>query len=298
MTASGDVALLEPGGKVLFADFVELTDDLRNGVIRRLGMLLTDNSRVVANGARRADGTRTVMRKAVFSPCKICLEDGDRAPLWQIRANTAVHDQAAREMIYYDASLDLFGVPVAYTPYFRHPDPTVKRHSGFLSPRYRDSTAFGLEVTTPYYWNIAPHRDATFSPRFISEEGIVLAGEYRERMRSGQIEIDTSITHTDKVEKEHDELRGHLFANGAFHIDPIWRWGFDLKRALDEDYLDYYDISTEDYLTTNLFAEGYRRRSFWSGDAYWFQDLRREKDEDEEDYIPIVFPLLDGHRGQ
>ena len=290
VTASGDVALLEPGGKVLFADFVELTDDLRNGVIRRLGMLLTDNSRVVANGARRADGTRTVMRKAVFSPCKICLEDGDRAPLWQIRANTAVHDQAAREMIYYDASLDLFGVPVAYTPYFRHPDPTVKRHSGFLSPRYRDSTAFGLEVTTPYYWNIAPHRDATFSPRFISEEGIVLAGEYRERMRSGQIEIDTSITHTDKVEKGHDELRGHLFANGAFHIDPIWQWGFDLERALDDTYLRRYDISTEDDLTTNLFAEGYRRRSFWSGDAYWFQGLGKK---DKDDQIPIVFPLLD-----
>ncbi len=290
VTASGEVALLEPRGEVLFADFVELTDDLRNGVIRRLSMLLTDNSRVVANGAKRTDGTRTVMRKAVFSPCEICLEDRARAPLWQIRADTVVHDQAAREMIYYDASLELFGIPVAYTPYFRHPDPTVKRHSGFLTPSYGDSTALGLELVTPYYWNIAPHRDATFSPRFTSDEGIVLAGEYRERMQGGRVKIDASITHTDSVGEGYGELRGHLFGNGAFNIDPVWRWGFDLERALDDTYLRRYGISSEDELTTNLFAEGYSERSFWSGNAYWFQGLKAK---DEDDHIPIVFPLLD-----
>ena len=179
MTASGEVALLEPGGEAMFADSVELTGDLRNGVVRRLSVLLTDNSRIAANGARRIDGQRTVMRKAVFSPCALCPEDPARPPLWQVKAGTVIHDQAKRALIYYDASLEAFGVPVLYTPYFRHPDPTVTRHTGFLTPTYRSSTALGEEVEIPYYWNLAPNRDATFAPRFTSDEGVVLAGEYR-----------------------------------------------------------------------------------------------------------------------
>ena len=137
VTASGDVALREPGGEVLFADSVELTGDLRNGVIHRLGILMADNARIVAGGARRVDGNRTVMRKAVFSPCELCPDEPARPPLWQIKAGTVVHDQTDRDLTYYDASLEFFGVPVLYTPYFRHPDPSVTRRSGFLSPIYR-----------------------------------------------------------------------------------------------------------------------------------------------------------------
>ena len=290
VTASGEVALLEPGGEAMFADSVELTGDLRNGVIRRLSVLLTDNSRIAANGARRIDGKRTVMRKAVFSPCALCPEDPARPPLWQLKAGTVVHDQAKRALIYYDASLEAFGVPFLYTPYFRHPDPTVTRHSGFLTPTYRSSAALGEEVEIPYFWNLAPNRDATFSPRFTSDEGVVLAGEYRERTRGGRFTIDASITHANTTVEDDHRIRGHIFGRGAFDIDEEWRWGFEAERTLDDTYLNRYDISSKDALVTNLFAERYRRRSFMSGNAYAFQDLRAGE---EGDRSPIVLPLLD-----
>ena len=290
VTASGEVALLEPGGEAMFADSVELTGDLRNGVIRRLSVLLTDNSRIAANGARRIDGKRTVMRRAVFSPCALCPEDPARPPLWQLKAGTVIHDQAKRALIYYDASLEAFGVPFFYTPYFRHPDPTVTRHTGFLTPTYRSSAALGGEVEIPYYWNLAPNRDATFSPRFTSDEGVVLAGEYRERTRDGRFTIDASITHANTTVEDDHRIRGHLFGRGAFDIDEEWRWGFEAERTLDDTYLNRYDISSKDALITNLFAERYRRRSFMSGNAYAFQDLRAGE---EGDRSPIVLPLLD-----
>ena len=292
VTASGDVALLEPGGEVMFADSVELSGDLKSGVIHRLSILLTDGSRIAAGGARRVDGNRTVMRKSVFSPCELCPENPGRPPLWQLKANTVVHDQEERALIYYDASLEVFGTPVLYTPYFRHPDPTVERQSGFLTPTYRSSAALGAEVVTPYYWNIAPNRDATFAPRFTSDEGVVLAGEYRGRTRSGRYTIDASITHANTVAEEDRRIRGHLFGDGRFDIDERWKWGFDLERALDDTYLSRYDISSKDDLVTNLFAEQYRQRSFMSGNGYWFQDLRAGS---QGDRTPIVLPLLDAN---
>ena len=292
VTASGDVALREPGGEVLFADSVELTGDLRSGVIHRLSILMADNARIVAGGARRIDGNRTVMRKAVFSPCALCPDEPARPPLWQIKAGTVVHDQTDRDLTYYDASLEVFGLPVLYTPYFRHPDPSVTRQSGFLSPLYRSSRALGVDVTIPYHWSLAPHRDLTFSPRFTSDEAVVLAGEYRERTQDGEYTIDASITQARTPAEDGRNVRGHIFGHGRFDIDEDWRWGFDVERALDDTYLKRYDISSQDELVTRLYAEQYSRRSFLSGNGYWFQSLRAGEQSDQS---PIVLPLLDAN---
>ncbi|MDP6475461.1 MAG: LptA/OstA family protein, partial [Alphaproteobacteria bacterium] len=182
MTASGNVTLIEPGGEVMFADYLELSDEMRDGVIRNLRILLAEDTRIAANHARRSGGNRTEMSKAVFSPCKLCPLHPEEVPLWQIKAVRVVHDQQARDIAYYDAWLEMFGIPVLYTPYFEHPDPTVRRRSGFLAPTYGSSSTLGVQLTTPYFWNIAPHRDLTFKPKFTTDEGVVWGAEYRERI--------------------------------------------------------------------------------------------------------------------
>ncbi len=86
VTASGNVALMEPSGDVLFADFMELTDDLKSGAVAGIRVLMTDGSRFAANGGRLTSDGRTVMSKAVYSPCKLCEDDPDRAPILQVNA--------------------------------------------------------------------------------------------------------------------------------------------------------------------------------------------------------------------
>ena len=105
VSASGNVILHEPTGEVLFAEFVELTDKLKNGVVKQIRLLLNDDSRFAANNARRLDGNRTLMRKAIYSPCKSCEEDPERPLVWQLKANRVEHDQAAREIRYRDVFL-------------------------------------------------------------------------------------------------------------------------------------------------------------------------------------------------
>ena len=69
--ASGNVSLLEPSGEVIFAEYMELRDDLKEGIVRGIRILLADDSRMAAAGARRSGGNLTRMTKAIFSPCKI-----------------------------------------------------------------------------------------------------------------------------------------------------------------------------------------------------------------------------------
>jgi len=295
VSATGNVVILEPTGEVFFSDHVELRDKLRNGFISGVRALLTDNSRIAANSASRRDGNKTILKKAVYSPCNLCTDNPGRPPLWQLKAHRVEHNQQAQRIDYKDVILEVYGIPVAYSPFFSHPDPSVKRKSGFLAPTFKSSSELGTMVTVPYYWVIAPNRDFTFSPTITTKEGMVLAGEYRERTHTGEYQFDASATYprkrnSDNEEEGGRELRGHLRGNGKFNIDDTWRWGFNAFTASDDTYLSRYRISGADVLESNIYIEGFRKRNYAAANAWAYQDLR---DKQEAGQTPHVLPLLE-----
>jgi LPS-assembly protein len=294
VTASGNVRLIELDGTAYFAEYVELTDDLREGFIRDIGVLMADRTRIAAASGTRRDGRITVFRKAVFSPCELCEEDPTRAPLWQLKADQVIHDQEERTLTYRDAHMEFYGIPVAYTPYFKHPDPTVDRQSGFLAPTFGNTSNLGYTLQVPYFWNIAPNQDFTFEPIITTEQSVVLAGEYRELFPKGLVELGGSATVADREknngETKSDQFRGHIDSKGRFAIDDRWRWGFDVEAASDQTYLRLYNFSNKQTLTTNLFSEYLRGRNYFAANGYVFQS-QRERTENKE--LPIITPLLD-----
>ncbi|MEK9660181.1 MAG: LPS assembly protein LptD, partial [Alphaproteobacteria bacterium] len=287
VSASGNVILLEPTGEVLFAEYAEMTDDMREGFLRGLRMLLSDDSRFAAVNARRRGGIETQLSKAVYSPCIDCVGP-DGQPLWQLKANTVTHNSEAREIVYRDASLEVLGVPIAYTPYFSHPDPSVKRKSGFLAPSFGASGALGAALQVPYFWVIDGSSDFTFDPIFSTDVIAILAGQYRQAFSDGELRVRASGTRDDAQTGE-DRFRGHIDAETRFSIDNTWRWGSDLDLVTDDTYLARYGFPYNDTLTSQVFAEGFTRKNYARAEVQYFQGLR---DEDDSDNIPIVAPNL------
>ena len=114
--------------------------------------------------ATRDAGNRKIMDQAVFSPCGLCREKPEKPPLWQIKATRVIHNEARREIEYKDAVLEMYGIPVFYTPYLVHPDPTVERRSGLLTPTIGHSDQIGFIYGQPYFHVDRPvtrHRDRT-----------------------------------------------------------------------------------------------------------------------------------------
>ena len=132
VTASGNVSLQDGTGNVAFADSVELTRDLREGALSGFAALIGQNARLAAASGERRDGRVTVANGAVFTPCAICREEGNRMPLWQIRAERITHDEAEKEFTFEGASFEFLGHQVLYLPSFSQADPTVRHKSGFL----------------------------------------------------------------------------------------------------------------------------------------------------------------------
>lgn len=97
---------------------------------------------------------------------------------WMLHAPDLELDQTTNTGVGHDVTIDFFDVPIFWTPYINFPLNDARK-SGFLDPAFGFSTSTGTDLSTPYYFNLAPNYDATFTPRIITKRGLDLGGEFR-----------------------------------------------------------------------------------------------------------------------
>lgn len=280
LTAVGNVVLKEPNGNIVRADRYTLTDDFRDGFVSQLSVVASDDTRIAAEKATRRGGNTTVFTNGRFTPCKTT--DG-MPPLWCLSAATVVHDQQAATITYQDAQFELFGVPVLYTPYFEHADPSVKRKSGFLMPQPSISDNLGYSTTIPYYFALAPNYDFTFYPMYSTRQGMLWQGEWRHRTENGQyyikgtgIDQDAANLPSSIVDRDqYDGWRGSLDTKGLFNLGSWWKFGWDVTLESDDEFRRFYKL--DNILLTDrvnkIFFNGLSDRNFFELAAYQFTDL-------------------------
>ena len=269
--AVGHVVLLEPDGQVLFSDYAELSQGMRNGVLRGMRAILAQNGRLAANGARRTGGKINELSKVVYSTCNLCKTDPTRPPLWQIHARDAVQDVEHKRISYDDATLLMAGVPVAYFPYLEHPDPSVKRATGLLIPSIGTSTHIGQFISVPYYIVLDDQSDATVTPMLTTQAGPELGLGYRRRFNDGLLTMDGALGYLD------GRVQGLILAHGRFNFDDTWRYGFDLERASSSDFVRDFRLGrvagNQNLLTSQIYLEGFGQGAYSRLDVRFYQGL-------------------------
>lgn len=267
--ATGNVVLVDPTGQVVFSDYAELTQDMKDGVLAGMRAQLTQNGRLAANGARRTDARINELSRAIYTTCNLCETDPTKAPLWAIRAREAVQDIDNKRIEYRDAVVDIYGIPVMYLPYLTHPDPTQKRSSGLLVPSFgAGSKHLGAFVSVPYYIVIDDSSDVTLNGIVTQRAQQALQLNYRERFNSGKMTINGSIS------DEHQKFNGHVFARGEFALNDQFRWGFDINRSTSAVYLRDYRIAPNvPVLSSSVYLEGFGQGSYMRTDMRLYQSL-------------------------
>ncbi|MBM3565473.1 MAG: LPS-assembly protein LptD [Alphaproteobacteria bacterium] len=291
VSASGNIRLMEANGDVLFADYMELSQDMREGTIKALRVLLSDRSRMAGAEARRIGGNRHELDRGIYTACEPCKENPAKPPLWQVKAVRIIHDVERETIEYRDAWLEVAGVPVAYTPYFLHPDPTIKRRTGFLTPNVGSSSRLGQFIQTPFFWNLGPNQDLTLVPLITSSSGAGLGGEYRFLGHESEIKGKFSGAYTD-----YERARGHIDMKGRVNLTDTWRAGLNAQGASDDSYTREYGYQSLPVMTTRAYAEGFRGRNYLAANAYTFQDMRANTPSSTS---PFVLPLVEySHLGE
>lgn len=283
ISASGRITLRNPDGSTLFADYAELDPQLQDGLLRSARAVLAQRFKLAAAEARRVDGRFNVLEKAVFSNCVVCTEQP--VPLWQIRARRVVHDQLEKQIHYEDAIFDVAGTPVLYLPYFRHPDPSAERVSGFLLPDFFNSNVFGYGIRLPYYLVIDDQSDLTVTPFVMSEETPILDAEYRRVWNEGALTLAGSAKHD--TNPNLPRLRGHVDSYGHHYLTDSVFAHFDANLTTDDGYLRSFELSDDDRLESTFGLSSFRENGYWSIGGVYFQSLR---DNEPTSATPVALP--------
>ena len=290
--ANGSVVLREPNGNIMQAASAELHNKFRDGFARHLKALLTNDVTITARYATRHDGHITVFEDAHYTACKNC-ETKSGEPLWELVSEQTTHDSQTKTLYHVKPRLKIGGVTVAGLPYLVHPDPSVKRRTGWLVPDVNFGREYGVGVVTPYFWAIAPDRDLTLRPVFTSKQGPVADIEWRQRTLFGQYNIRGYGVYelTPSATTEDSRARGAIKSAGDFSLGDSWNWGWNGTLASDRTFLSDYDYDKSDIAESQLYVRGLWGRNYVSAQALNFASL---SDSVSNDTLPTALPYASG----
>ena len=263
--AKNNVKYIDKDGNLLNFSSLKYYEELEKGIGQDLRAKLTDKSTMEGAKAEFDNklGTVTLLKKNSYTPCenkenstKTILEI---CPDWSIDTTKTTHDKNEKMVYHRNAVLKIKNIPVFYTPYFSHPDPSVKRKSGFLPPSVKNFTDLGQTIKTPYFWAISDNKDLTFTPIYYFDENSIFLTEYRQQNEKSKFYIDSSYTqgykninkkdNSGNEIKRTDGARNHLFFNflGSYE-DLLFSQNnleVNIQRISQKNYLNVNQINTE-----------------------------------------------------
>ena len=219
--------------------------------------LYDKHGRGVAERLRR-DGNKntTRLKNTTYTTCPSGNDD------WYLNADKIKLDHEEGRGTATNVSVNFKGIPFFYAPVMTFPIDD-RRKSGFLTPSFGSSDESGAEFSIPYYWNIAPNRDATITPRVLGKRGLQLRGEYRYLSEKSKGIISGEYLPGDNQYKDDRYL--FTYKNTSA-ITPRVRVNADINYVSDDDYFEDLGnnirLSSITHLRRNLDAT--YSGDFWS----------------------------------
>jgi len=277
LTADGAVRIEQPG-TIIEGSALKLNLDKNVGDMTQPTFQFTDiKSRGSADNFHMLDRQTYLLHNVSYTTCPAGNDD------WLLRLGKLEIDRGREVGTAQHARVEFMGVPILYTPWMDFPLGD-RRKSGFLAPIPGRTLKNGNELTLPYYWNIAPNRDATFTPRAMSQRGTLLSNDFRylEPTFSGKMDVDglqgDRQTHTNR-------LRAALQHN--HHLGKGLSASANLNYVSDDAYFRDLGTTVSSTSQTNLERAGILsyRTERWNASlrAQAFQTL-------QDPVIPVVEP--------
>ncbi len=295
------IKLTQANSDIFYAKELELASNMSAGEMHEIVIKRVNHSTLTSQRLKRADANGTVLYQADYTACQFC---ETQKPLWKLCSAEVEHDENTQTMTYKNVVLRIKDVPVLYSPYFSHPDPTVKRKSGVLAPTFARNTDLGYVVSVPVYYVISQSQDLTITPSFASKELGIIHGEYRNRLHNGNFELSGSYTRSQHV----NLYKPYVSTTGKVETPGRDRWNFkidtnkdindqnrflmSLNKASDTTYLSRYAlvrqtpfVNHNTNLRSNIAWQFYDKNTYADVESLYFQT-------DAQETTPSVLPKI------
>ena len=201
-----------------------------------------DNDPILKGRGATSNENKTKIYKAVFTTCNT---ENKKCPGWEIQSEEFTHDKINKVFEYKNSWLKIFDKKVLYFPFFSHPDPSVERKSGFLTPVYGGSDNFGSWINIPYFKVINEEKDLTFNPRIYADDKIILQSEYRQAFENSNLISDFSFNNDGK------NTNTHLFAKIDGNLNSKTKFDFKYQDVTNDNYLKIHNLSDSSPIIEN-----------------------------------------------
>jgi LPS-assembly protein len=313
LVASGNVEVIDSSGTKIFSDEIDVTDDFANGFVNALRVETVDKTYFAAESAEREGGVLTTFNNGVYTACKPCEAEPDKAPIWRIKAQKIIWNGKTKTVRFENSRFEFFGFPIASLPSFEIADPTVKRKSGFLFPGIDYKTSLGASLKVPYYFALSPTYDLTVAATGYTRQGFLGEAEWRQRFDSGEYSLKIAGIRQANPDAFLDnegrgvnsgplnapnDFRGMFGTKGDFVINPRWAFGWNILAQTDKNFAYTYKLDGyQEYIhNSEVYLTGLNDRNYF--------DLRAMKFQVQEDYLyydrrarndkqPFVLPTFD-----
>jgi len=255
-------------------------------VFVNLNNLVSGNNFRIKSLGLEKENEKTIMSKAVFTPCK----KNGKCPPWQLAAETITHDKEKKTMYYKNAWLKIYNQPVLYFPSFFHPDPTVKRQSGFLIPSFTSSKNLGNSINIPYFKVLSDSKDLTLKPKIFGNNKLLAQSEYRQIGKNSYHEMDFSILADNDTSN-----RSHFFSKTTKKFESNNKFfeesdvSIDIQQVSNDSYLQSYKLESplivnNNVLTSSIKYNGFNEDLSFSTEVTVYENLTKN-DNDRYEYI-------------
>ncbi|MDP1931805.1 MAG: LPS assembly protein LptD [Gammaproteobacteria bacterium] len=242
ITLNGNVTFREPGvvmtGNSAFIDQANRSNRLENAnyVLHQYGVHGAASVVIYDSG-----GEVLAIENGEFSRC----EPGNE--FWILQARSMTLDTGAGIGTATAVTLRIKDVPIFHYP-FTVPFPLGdQRVSGFLAPSIGSTSDGGLDIEMPYYFNLAPHYDATLTPRFIADRGVMAAAEVRYLASWSMNTVNVAALPNDR---RYNVATASVPGSNSPSVEKRWFMGFEHDGALGENWttqINYESVSDDDY---------------------------------------------------
>jgi LPS-assembly protein len=203
--------------------------------------------RIYANTVK-IDENKKTFNKSIFSLCNY--RKKDKCPPWSIQATKMLHDNKKKTIYYDNAIIKIYNVPIFYIPKLSHPDPTIKRRSGFLPASFSNNKTLGSGISLPYFFNVDEDKNFTLTSRYFTAENPLFIGEYHQAFKNSNFLTDFGFTdgykNTDTKKKAGQ--KSHFFSRFTKNFDSSNEskssLNISVQNVSNDKYLKLYKIKS------------------------------------------------------
>jgi len=286
--ARGNVVHIDGDGTVTNAAIMEIDTEFSHILAETIISNFTTGEWLSADQADRIAGDRGIFDASRFTPCKCDFLNGER-PLWDIKASQSVRNEKTQTITHYNMRMSVLNVPVGYLPFLSHPDWTVRRRSGVLTPSFIISSDLGFTPSIPYYQIIDETSDVEFTTYKYQYRGLGVKSRYRKLWDRAELNA-TIYTANVETYKKNRELVGAVDATYASRIGNGWDIRANLRRASQDTFMRRYDFNDDTSLKSTISATRTIDNRYYRVEASDRQSLlARDKTLNEPTVLPSIF---------